>query len=173
VTPGGRQAKAALGSPRGAEPFPQGLHRSGLAANDRGLHRVPGERLCPLRRGSEAVGIDNLKAPVSRADWHDPEIHPKLQSFARHYGTVFLPTKPYTPQHRGKFENGVKYVKRMPWRAGPSPASSSRTTSCSIGRPGSPILGSRHHEAASRQAVHRERTTGADAAPAGPLALLP
>ena len=44
--------------------------------------------------------IDNLKAAVARADWYDPEIHPKLQSFARHYGTVFLPTKPYTPRHK-------------------------------------------------------------------------
>lgn len=34
------------------------------------------------------------------------------QSFARHYGTVFMPTKPYTPQHKGKVESGVKYVKR-------------------------------------------------------------
>ena len=56
--------------------------------------------------------IDNLKAAVARADWYDPEVHPKLQSFARHYGTVFLPTKPYTPRHKGKVESGVKYVKR-------------------------------------------------------------
>jgi transposase len=56
--------------------------------------------------------IDNLKAAVARADWYDPEVHPKLQSFAAHYGTVFLPTKPYTPQHKGKVESGVKYVKR-------------------------------------------------------------
>ena len=56
--------------------------------------------------------IDNLKAAVARADWYDPEVHPKLQSFARHYGTAFLPTKPYTPQHKGKVESGVKYVKR-------------------------------------------------------------
>ena len=56
--------------------------------------------------------IDNLKAAVSRADWYDPEIHPKLQSFARHHGTVILPTKPYTPRHKGKVESGVKYVKR-------------------------------------------------------------
>jgi len=27
-------------------------------------------------------------------------------------GTVFLPTKPYTPRHKGKVESGVKYVKR-------------------------------------------------------------
>lgn len=56
--------------------------------------------------------IDNLKAAVARGDWYDPEIHPKLQSFARHYGTVFLPTKPYTPRHKGKIESGVKYAKR-------------------------------------------------------------
>jgi len=56
--------------------------------------------------------IDNLKAAVAKADWYDPEIHPKLQSFARHYGTVFLPAKPYMPRHKGKVESGVKYVKR-------------------------------------------------------------
>jgi transposase len=56
--------------------------------------------------------IDNLKAAVARGDWYDPEIRPKLQSFARHYGTVILPTKPYTPRHKGKVESGVKYVKR-------------------------------------------------------------
>jgi transposase len=55
--------------------------------------------------------IDNLKAVVKRADWYDPEIHPKLQSFAAHYGTAFVPTKPYTPEHKGKIENGVKYAK--------------------------------------------------------------
>jgi transposase len=56
--------------------------------------------------------IDNLKAAVAHGDWYDPEIHPKLQSLARHYGTVFLPTKPYTPRHKGKVESSVKYVKR-------------------------------------------------------------
>lgn len=61
--------------------------------------------------------IDNLKAAVARGDWYDPEIHPRLQSFARHYGTVFLPTKPYTPRHKGKIENGVKYVKRNALKA--------------------------------------------------------
>lgn len=55
--------------------------------------------------------IDNLKAAVPQADWYDPEVHPKLQSFAAHYGTAFLPTKPYTPRHKGKVESSVKYVK--------------------------------------------------------------
>ena len=38
--------------------------------------------------------IDNLKAAVPQADWYDPEIHPKLRSFAVHYGTAILPTRP-------------------------------------------------------------------------------
>jgi transposase len=56
--------------------------------------------------------IDNLKAAVAHPDWFDPALTPKLQSFAQHYGTVILPTKPYTPRHKGKVESGVKYVKR-------------------------------------------------------------
>jgi transposase len=53
---------------------------------------------------------DNLKAAVLKADWYDPELNPKLQSFCEHYGTVLLPTKPRTPRHKGKVERGVDYV---------------------------------------------------------------
>lgn len=55
--------------------------------------------------------IDNLKAAVIQADWYDPEINPKVQAFCEHYGTVILPTKPYTPRHKGKTERGIGYVK--------------------------------------------------------------
>jgi transposase len=44
--------------------------------------------------------IDNLKAAVSRADWYDPELNPKLEEFCRHYGVVILPTRPATPRHK-------------------------------------------------------------------------
>jgi len=60
---------------------------------------------------SRTLVIDNLKAAVKEADWYDPEIHPKIQSFCEHYGTVILPTKPYTPRHKGKIERGIGYVK--------------------------------------------------------------
>jgi transposase len=53
---------------------------------------------------------DNLKAAVIRADWYDPDLNPKLESFCQHYGTVLLPTKPRTPEHKGKVERGVDYV---------------------------------------------------------------
>ena len=55
--------------------------------------------------------IDNLKAAVTHPDWFDPELNPKLLSFCQHYGTVILPTKPYTPRHKGKIERGIGYVK--------------------------------------------------------------
>lgn len=59
----------------------------------------------------ETLVVDNLKAAVKNPDWFDPELNPKIISFARHYGIVILPTKPYTPRHKGKIESGIKYVK--------------------------------------------------------------
>jgi transposase len=53
--------------------------------------------------------IDNLRAAVTRADWYDPEINPKVAEFCRHYGTVIMPTRPAMPRHKGKVEAGVKY----------------------------------------------------------------
>lgn len=55
--------------------------------------------------------LDNLKAAVKQADWWDPELNPKILEFGRHYGLVIMPTRPYTPEHKGKVENSVKYVK--------------------------------------------------------------
>jgi transposase len=54
---------------------------------------------------------DNLKAAVLHPDWYDPELNPKLASFAKHYDTVILPTKPKMPRHKGRVERGIDYVK--------------------------------------------------------------
>ena len=54
--------------------------------------------------------VDNLKAAVLDVDWFDPGLNPKMADFARHYGTVVLPTQPARPEHKGKVEAGVKYV---------------------------------------------------------------
>lgn len=59
---------------------------------------------------THTVVIDNLRAAVTQADWFDPELNPKLSAFAEHYQTVILPTKPYTPRHKGKIESGINYV---------------------------------------------------------------
>jgi transposase len=56
------------------------------------------------------IVLDNLKAAVLHADWFDPELHPKIQAFAAHYGCLFLPTKPRMPRHKGKIERGIGYV---------------------------------------------------------------
>lgn len=58
-----------------------------------------------------ALVIDNLRAAVKHADWFDPELSPKVASFAAHYGTAVLPTRPRTPRHKGKIERGIGYVK--------------------------------------------------------------
>ena len=61
--------------------------------------------------------IDNLRAAVTQADWFDPELNPKIVSFAEYYQTVILPTKPRTPRHKGKIESGIKYVQNNALRA--------------------------------------------------------
>jgi transposase len=67
--------------------------------------------------GVQTLVIDNLRAAVTKADWYEPELHPKLRSFCEHYGVVILPTRPYMPRHKGKVESGVKYVKRNALKA--------------------------------------------------------
>jgi len=59
----------------------------------------------------QTVVIDNLRAAVAKADWYEPELNPKVAEFARYCGTLILPTRPYQPQHKGKVESSVKYVK--------------------------------------------------------------
>ena len=55
--------------------------------------------------------IDNLRAAVAQADWYEPDLTPKVAEFCRHVGTVILPTRPRRPEHKGKIERGVGYVK--------------------------------------------------------------
>ena len=58
----------------------------------------------------QTLVIDNLKAAVTKADWFDPDLNPKILAFCAHYETTILPTRPYTPRHKGKVERGVDYV---------------------------------------------------------------
>jgi hypothetical protein len=57
------------------------------------------------------LNLDNLKAAVLKAHWYDPELNPKLQAFCAHYKLSLLPCRPRTPQHKGKVERGIAYVK--------------------------------------------------------------
>src|SRR5712692_5789680 len=58
----------------------------------------------------QGLVLDNLRAAVTKADWYDPDLNPKVRAFGRHYGVVLLPTRPYTPRHKGKVERGIGYV---------------------------------------------------------------
>ena len=43
---------------------------------------------------------------------HDPVLGEAYRRMAQHYGVVVSPTRPRTPEHKGKVENGVHFVKR-------------------------------------------------------------
>jgi transposase len=58
------------------------------------------------------VVLDNLKAGVSRACFDDPQIQPTYRECAEHYGFLLAPCAPRTPEHKGKVEQGVHYVKQ-------------------------------------------------------------
>ena len=150
----GRQAARERGLPHRAVALPQGLQRSGVAADDRDFLRCLENAFAHFGGVPQTLVIDNLKAAVKQADWFDPELNPKVQSFCRHYGTVILPTRPYTPRHKGKVERGVGYVKdnalkgrtfSFAGRAEPAPAST--------GRAGRRHAHPRHHAPAGGQGV--------------------
>ena len=56
--------------------------------------------------------LDNLKAAVLEAALHDPVLGEAYRRMAQHYGVVVSPTRPRTPEHKGKVESGVHFVKR-------------------------------------------------------------
>lgn len=56
--------------------------------------------------------VDNLKAAITRACFHDPEVQRAYRELAEHYGFTVSPCRPETPEHKGKVESGVHYVKR-------------------------------------------------------------
>ena len=55
---------------------------------------------------------DNLKAAVLKVLVHDAVLGEAYRQMALHYGFLISPTRPYTPRHKGKVENGVHYVQR-------------------------------------------------------------
>lgn len=73
---------------------------------------------CHVRAFEELGGvpqrwvIDNLKAAITHACFHDPQVQRAYRELAEHYGAVISPCRVATPEHKGKVENGVHYVKR-------------------------------------------------------------
>lgn len=62
---------------------------------------------------SRRVVIDNLKAAIIKACVDDPGVQQSYRECAEHYGFLIAPCRPYTPEHKGKVEQGgVHYVVR-------------------------------------------------------------
>jgi transposase len=60
----------------------------------------------------ERVKLDNLKAAILRASQDDPKVQRAYRECAEHDGFLISPCRVATPQHKGKVESAVKYVKR-------------------------------------------------------------
>ena len=58
------------------------------------------------------IVLDNLKAGIVQACLHDPEVQRSYRDLALHYDFMISPCRPRTPEHKGKVESGVRYVKR-------------------------------------------------------------
>jgi len=58
------------------------------------------------------IVIDNLKAAIVKATLHDPVVQRSYRQLAEHYDFLISPCRPRTPEHKGKVESGVHYVKR-------------------------------------------------------------
>ncbi len=74
-----------------------------------GLHRRAFEFFGGVVR---RVVPDNLKAAVLEALVYDPVLGEAYRQMALYYGFLISPTRPATPRHKGKVENGVHYVQR-------------------------------------------------------------
>lgn len=74
-----------------------------------GLHRRAFDYFGGVPR---RVVPDNLKAAVVKALVHDVVLGEAYRQMALYYGFLISPTRPYTPQHKGKVESGVHYVQR-------------------------------------------------------------
>ncbi len=60
----------------------------------------------------QRIVLDNLKAAIIKASVDDPQVQRAYRECAEHYGFLIRPCRPATPQHKGKVESGVHYVKR-------------------------------------------------------------
>jgi hypothetical protein len=59
----------------------------------------------------EVIIPDNLKSAIIKASFLDPVANRSYADLARHYNFQIDPCLPGTPEHKGKVESGVKYVK--------------------------------------------------------------
>lgn len=59
----------------------------------------------------QRVKLDNLKSGVITPDFYEPLLQEQYAEMLAHYGAAGVACRVRTPQHKGKVESGVKYVK--------------------------------------------------------------
>src|SRR5579862_2310714 len=129
-TPPGHQAQVDFGSvgamrdPRTGKPRPAYCFVMTLSYSRHQYLEFVFEQSIPTwigchRRAFESFGgvphelvLDNLKAAVLQAALEDTILSAPYRQMAQHYGLLLHPCRVRTPQHKGKVENGVHYVKR-------------------------------------------------------------
>jgi transposase len=59
------------------------------------------------------VVLDNLKAAIQQTSWDgtDPLVNISYRECAEHYGFLIAPCRPRKPEHKGKVENTIAYIK--------------------------------------------------------------
>lgn len=58
------------------------------------------------------IVLDNLKAAIIKAAFHDPLVQRSYRNLAEHYGFVISPNLPRMPRHKGKVERTIRYLKQ-------------------------------------------------------------
>ena len=61
---------------------------------------------------TQLIVPDNPRALIADANRYEPRSNDTVLDFARHYGTSFLPARPYHPQDKAKAESAVQIVER-------------------------------------------------------------
>ncbi len=117
--------------------------------------------------------IDNLKAAVIKAALEDAVLGSAYRQMARHYDVLIAPCRPRTPEHKGKVESGVHFVKRNLWPelAGMTlPAANTAANNWVMGYAGHRDHGTTHEQ----PLLHFQRTEAATLLPlpAAPFDLL-
>jgi transposase len=60
----------------------------------------------------QRIVLDNLKAAIIKACFEDPVVQRSYRELAEHFDFLIAPCRKNTPEHKGKVESGVHYVKR-------------------------------------------------------------
>lgn len=59
----------------------------------------------------QVVRLDNLKAGVITPDFYEPVYQEEYARFLAYYGSSPIACRPRTPEHKGKVERGIAYLK--------------------------------------------------------------